>query len=136
MDRRTLSYWITTGIFCLVLGFSGASHFAHSAMMVEAMQAMGYPLYFMTIIGLAKMAGTVVLLIPGQPLLKEWAYAGLAFNLVGATASHTFSGDGFSHAVRPALILLVGVASYLLRPDSRRLAAVPSVAAGGVSNAS
>lgn len=121
-------------IFCLVLGFSGISHFTHTAAMVEAMEAMGYPLYFMTIIGLAKMAGTVALLVPGQPLLKEWAYAGFAFNLIGATASHALSGDAFSHAVRPALVLLVGVASYVLRPKERRLDAAPAFAAGGASD--
>jgi hypothetical protein len=130
MDRKTLSYWAATALFCAVLAFSGFSHFTHQPMMVEAMQGLGYPLYFMTIIGLAKLAGTVVLLVPGQPLLKEWAYAGLAFNLIGATASHAFAGDAFSHTVRPAAVLLVGVASYLLRPGARRLrlAAAPTVA--------
>ena len=128
MERRIFAYWITTALFCAVLGFSGFAHVTHREAMVEAMTGMGYPLYFMTIIGTAKLLGVAALLAPQRPLLKEWAYAGLAFNLMGATASHGFSGDGFSHAIRPALVLLVGVASYLLRPADRRLSASPSVA--------
>jgi hypothetical protein len=79
--------------------------------MVEAMVGMGYPLYFMTIIGLAKMAGVVVVLVPDWPRLKEWAYAGITFNLMGAAASHAFSGDGFDHAVRPIGILALGLSA-------------------------
>jgi len=122
MDRKQLAYWITTGLFGLVLGFSGVAHFTHLPSMVEAMTGMGYPLYFMQIIGLAKILGVVAILIPGQPLLKEWAYAGLAFNLIGATASHALSGDDISHTIRPFVVLLLGAASYLLRPGERRLA--------------
>ncbi len=121
MDRKQLAYWITTGLFGIVLGFSGFAHFSHLPMMVEAMTGMGYPLYFMQIIGLAKLLGVVAILIPSQPLLKEWAYAGFAFNLIGATASHAFSGDELSHTIRPALVLLLGAASYALRPEDRRL---------------
>ena len=128
MERRIFTYWITTALFCAVLGFSGLAHVTHREAMVDAMTGMGYPLYFMTIIGTAKLLGVAALLAPKRPLLKEWAYAGFAFNLIGATASHAFSGDGFSHAIRPALVLLVGAASYLLRPAERRLFASPSVA--------
>jgi hypothetical protein len=94
------------------------------------MTNLGYPLYFMTIIGTAKLLGVIAVLVPGQPLLKEWAYAGLTFNLMGATLSHAFSGDPFSHTVRPATILLIGVASYLLRPATRRLPAAPTLGEG------
>jgi hypothetical protein len=94
--------------------------------MVEAMTHLGYPLYFMTIIGLAKGLGVLAALLPARPLLKEWAYAGLCFNLIGATASHAFSGDDLSHTIRPAIVLALCVASYLLRPDSRKLSSAPS----------
>ncbi len=127
MNRKALAYWITTGLFCAVVGFSGFAHFNHFEGMVEAMTLLGYPLYFMTIIGLAKMLGVAAVLAPAQPLLKEWAYAGLCFNLAGATASHAFVGDPLSHTVRPALVLGLCVASYLLRPESRRLPASPTL---------
>jgi hypothetical protein len=98
--------------------------------MVVAMSGLGYPLYFMTIIGFAKVLGAAAVLIPGRPLLKEWAYAGLTFNLLGATASHAFSGDPFDHTIRPFMILMIGAASYLLRPESRRLPQSLSFAGG------
>jgi hypothetical protein len=127
-----LVYWIVTGIFCAVVGFSGFAHVSHLDDMVEAMTQLGYPLYFMTIIGFAKIAGVIVVLAPGRPLLKEWAYAGLCFNLAGATASHAFSGDPLSHTVRPAIILGLCVVSYLLRPETRRLSSSPTL--GGASS--
>jgi len=127
MNRRMLVYWLTTGLFCAVLGFSGFAHFSHLEPMVEAMTHLGYPLYFMTILGSAKLLGVVTLLAPGRPLLKEWAYAGFAFNLLGATASHAFTGDPLSETIRPALVLALGAASYLLRPVVRRLPSAPAL---------
>ena len=128
----TLAYWIVTGLFCAVVGFSGFAHFSHLENMVEAMTHLGYPIYFMTIIGLAKMAGVIAVLVPARPLLKEWAYAGLCFNLAGATASHAFSGDALSHTVRPAIVLGLCVASYLLRPEARRLPSAPTLGQASV----
>ena len=127
MNRKTLAYWITTGLFCAVVAFSGFAHFTHQPNMVEAMTHLGYPLYFMTIIGLAKILGVFVVLVPARPTLKEWAYAGLCFNLAGATASHAFSGDPLSHTVRPAIVLGLCVASYLLRPEARRIPSAPTL---------
>jgi len=127
LNLRTITYWIVTGLFCAVVAFSGFSHFTHQPNMVEAMTHLGYPVYFMTIIGLAKILGVIAVLVPGQPLLKEWAYAGICFNLAGATASHAFSGDELSHTVRPAIVLGLCVTSYLLRPEARRLPSAPAL---------
>ena len=87
----------------------------------ESIAALGYPEYLMTILGTAKLLGVVALLIPGVPLLKEWAYAGFTFDLLGASASHAFVGDPPMEIVLPLIILSIAVASYILRPDSRRL---------------
>jgi len=127
LNRKVLAYWIVTGLFCAAVGISGFAHVTHQEPIVEAMAHLGYPLYFMTIIGTAKLLGVVATLIPARPLLKEWAYAGLCFNLAGATASHAFSGDPLGHTIRPAIVLALCVASYLLRPESRRLASAPSL---------
>jgi hypothetical protein len=126
MASKTTGYWIATGVFCAVLGFSGLAYLVRVEFMVERMAELGYPPYFMTILGTAKLLGIVVLLVPGTPLLKEWAYAGFAFDLIGAVASHAFSGDPFGEAVRPAIVLGVGAASYLLRPAARRLLSSPT----------
>ena len=129
MTPTTLGYWAATGLFCGMLGFSGIAHLGQVEFMVESMTALGYPTYFMTILGTAKLLGVVALLAPGHPLLKEWAYAGFTFTLVGATATHVFVGDPASEIVGPAGLLCVGALSYLLRPSDRRLAASLSIAA-------
>jgi hypothetical protein len=121
MERKSIVYWATTGLFCAVLGFSGVAHSTRLEPMVEAMTGLGYPLYFMTILGIAKLCGVVALLAPGRPLLKEWAYAGFTFNLTGAAASHLFVGDPLSEFLPPVVLLGLGAASYFLRPDPRRL---------------
>lgn len=124
-------YWISTGLFCLVLTFSAVMHGFRVGPMLESMTALGYPPYFMTILGVAKFLGVTALLVPGRPLLKEWAYAGFAFNLLGATATHTFVGDPLSEFVGPVALLGIGAISYLSRPADRRLSIVPNL--GGES---
>lgn len=122
MTSKTTAYWITTGVFCAMLGFSGIAHSTRIEVVAESMAELGYPAFLMTILGTAKLLGVAALLAPGRPLLKEWAYAGFTFNLIGATASHAFAGDPLFVTIRPALALAIGAASYLLRPAERRLA--------------
>jgi hypothetical protein len=94
--------------------------------MVERLAELGYPPYFIVILGTGKLLGVVALLAPGRPLLKEWAYAGFAFDLIGAIASHAFAGDPLGETVRPGFMLAIGAASYLLRPAARRLPSSPT----------
>ena len=118
MDARALGFWISTALFCAVLGASGVAHFLRLEPIAEAMGVLGYPPYVMTMLGVAKVLGVAAVLAPGLPLLKEWAYAGFSFNLAGASVSHAWAGDPFG---APAVMLVVGGVSYLLRPESRRL---------------
>lgn len=133
MTDKTTGYWITTGLFCAVLGFSGLAYLVRLEFMAERMTALGYPIYFLTILGTAKLLGIIALLAPGHVLLKEWAYAGFAFDLIGATASHAFSGDPFAESVRPLFVLALGAASYLLRPSARRLPSSPTLSSQAAS---
>ena len=87
----------------------------------ESISALGYPEYLMTILGTAKILGVIALLVPGMPLLKEWAYAGFTFDMLGASASHAFVGDSFGETVTPLVVLTIAIASYVLRPASRCL---------------
>ena len=89
---------------------------------------MGFPPFLSTIVGGAKLCGVIALLIPGQALLKEWAYAGCTFNLVGALLSRIFAGDPVGTLVAPLVLVGLASVSYLLRPSDRRLPAVPSFA--------
>jgi len=93
----------------------------HSDIQKESIAALGYPEYLMTILGTAKLLGVVALLIPGLPLLKEWAYAGFTFDLLGASASHAFVEDPPMKTLLPLVVLGFAIGSYLLRPSTRRL---------------
>jgi uncharacterized membrane protein YphA (DoxX/SURF4 family) len=81
---------------------------------------LGYPVYFMSILGAWYVMAGFVLLAPRLPRLKEWAYAGLVINYTGAAASHMWSGDGAQTLVGPAVFLALTVASWALRPRHRR----------------
>ena len=91
------------------------------AAVIEAMTKLEYPSYLAVILGVWKVLGGVAVLIPRFPRLKEWAYAGMLFDLTGAAASHAACGDPVGEIVTPLVILGIGMASWALRPDSRTL---------------
>ena len=119
MTARSISYWITTVLFALALGASALGDLVLAPPIVEGITALGYPLYFVTILGVWKALGVIAITAPGFPRLKEWAYAGFFFHLTGAIASHLAIGDVAIAA--PVVLLLLGVTSWALRPESRVL---------------
>jgi hypothetical protein len=91
---------------------------------LDSMTHLGYPVYLLALLGVCKVLGVVVILIPKFPLLKEWAYAGFFFIMSGAIVSHIASGDPMNE-LYPALLLLVLVAvSWYFRPAERKIIAV------------
>ena len=131
MTARTVSYWIATVVFCAAMAAGGVLDLLRVDFLVEGMDKLGYPVYILTILGVAKLLGVVALLPPGIPLLKEWAYAGFAFELLGATVSHLYVGDPVNEVAPPLVLLALAAASYLLRPPSRRLASATAGASTG-----
>jgi uncharacterized membrane protein YphA (DoxX/SURF4 family) len=125
MNYRKIGYWAATGLVALTFAFGGAMDVAQPPDVVAGMAHLGYPAYFATIIGIWKLLGTVAILVPGFGRVKEWAYAGMVFDLTGASASHAVSGDPVGNVLTPLVILAIVVASYLLRPESRKLASAP-----------
>ena len=121
MKMRLIGYWLATGLFCLAMTGGGIMNLIRHEFQREAMTKLGYPEYLMTILGTAKVVGVVVVLIPGVLLLKEWAYAGFTCLLLGATASHVFAGDPISETIAPLIVLAIALASYFLRPPTRRI---------------
>jgi hypothetical protein len=97
---------------------SGLLYVIRPAPLAQQMAALGYPPYFYTLLGVAKLLGVVGLLAPRRPTLREWAYAGFTFDLVAAVASH-LSTDGARHVGPPLVVLTLLASSYVLR---RRLA--------------
>lgn len=115
-----MAYWITTAILateCIVGGVLGALRLPP---FIDIATDLGYPAYFMTILGIWYISAGLVLLAPRVPRLKEWAYAGLIFNYTGAAASHMSVGDGFAKLAGPLLFLALTAASWALRPGARR----------------
>jgi uncharacterized membrane protein YphA (DoxX/SURF4 family) len=90
---------------------------------VEGMILLGYPLYFMMILGVWKVLGTIALLVPAFPRLKEWAYAGIFFTMSGAAISHAVTGDAAWHILYTGCLAVLTLASWALRPQSRKLEA-------------
>jgi hypothetical protein len=127
MDKREMIYWGLTALFCAAFTMGGTAHLLRLDPIPANMAALGYPAYLMTILGTAKLLGVLALVVPGRPLLKEWAYAGFAFDLTGAVASHMLAGEPVAASLPPALLLALGAASYLMRPESRRLVSAPSL---------
>lgn len=113
MKKINLIYWIFTGIFAALMLFSAIPDALCDPQAITFMTHLGYPLYFISFIGIAKILGVIAILIPGFPRIKEWAYAGLFFDLIGAVYSQV-STDGF---MPPMLFMLVwilpGIISYI-----------------------
>ena len=83
-----------------------------------AMIDLGYPPYFATILGTAKLLAAAALLTPGFPRLKEWAYAGILINMIGACASHLAAGEPLATIIAPAAFAATALTSWRLRPIS------------------
>ena len=118
---RTIAYWIFTSL--LVLGMlSGAiAQLLRLKANTDGIIHLGYPVYVLTILGTWKLAGALVLLLPGFTLLKEWAYAGFFFLMTGAVISHLVSGDGFTGVIFQIIFVILIVLSWYLRPVNRRI---------------
>jgi uncharacterized membrane protein YphA (DoxX/SURF4 family) len=120
---RTIAYWVTTALIAFVFLAGGAADLSKAAPVIEGMTHLGYPAYFATILGVWKVLGGVAVLAPRLPRLKEWAYAGMIFDLTGASASHAALGDPIGNVVGPLIITAIVAASWALRPGSRKLPA-------------
>jgi len=120
--KMNLGYWIATGITCLVMAGGGTADLLRVDDLKQVMETLGYPLYLMTILGVAKWMAVIALLAPRFPRLKEWAYAGITFDLMGAFFSHIAVKDPIGNTIPPVIILAIALVSYATRPASRRLA--------------
>ena len=115
LKRNKIIYWIIT-LILMVPGAGGGvvELFTNGPEpIVKIMLQLGYPLYLMKILGFAKILGGIAILTGKIPRLKEWAYAGFAFDFLGATASHILAGDS-SNAVFPLLFFVALMSSYFL----------------------
>jgi uncharacterized membrane protein YphA (DoxX/SURF4 family) len=127
MNTRVIAYWATTALLAFFMLSGAAGELTRQWGTLETTTLLGYPIYFLTIIGFWKVLGTIALLVPRFPRLKECAYAGIFLNMTGAAASHAFSGDYgvyAYHVIATLAVAVLAVASWALRPPSRRLGVV------------
>jgi uncharacterized membrane protein YphA (DoxX/SURF4 family) len=125
MKAKTIGYWITTVLVATPIGSGGVGQIAQYLQNPHGVvPVLGYPLYFFAILGFWKVAGAIAILVPRFPRLKEWAYAGIFFDLTGAAVSCAAVGGygayGF-HVIAPLLLTAFTVASWALRPQSRTI---------------
>jgi len=121
----TIVYWTTTVLVAFFIGGGGlAQMWQYYAAPHGVVPVLGYPMYFFAILGFWKALGAIAILVPRFPRLKEWAYAGIFFDLTGAAASCAAVGGygayGF-HVIAPLIITGFTVASWALRPPSRTI---------------
>jgi hypothetical protein len=114
-------YWATTALVTAELGVGGAWDVLRMPQVRQVVDHLGYPSYFLVILGSCKLLGMITLLAPGFPLLKEWAYAGVVFTDTGAIASHLITGYALGELAILIPLLGLTVLSWWSRPASRRL---------------
>ena len=120
MKAKAMTYWIATGFVVCIMTISGVLAVAHAPSMMAALAHLGYPAYFSNLLGVAKLVGVCVLLVPGMVKLKEWAYVGFGITILSASYSHLLSGDGVPAALEPLVTFAALVISYVARPASRK----------------
>jgi len=114
-------YWIATVTSVAGVAATGLLDLAGASEMAQHVTGLGYPAYLQHFLGVAKLLGAAVILLPRLRRLKEWAYAGMTFDLVGAVYSHIAHRDDPSELILPVALLALLLLSYALRPLSRRL---------------
>lgn len=119
--RNKIIYWVATLWLALGMTATGIVQFLKVKEEVDMMNHLGYPTYFLTLLGIWKILGVIAVLIPKFPLLKEWAYAGFFFAMSGAVFSHLAAGDAAIALFGPVLLLLLTVTSWHFRPIERKI---------------
>lgn len=102
--------------------WAGTTDMLHAPPLYDDLLRLGYPPHFSTLLGVWKVLGAVALLVPRYPLVKEWAYAGFFIDFSGAMVAYASVGDGVVSYIGPVLSMSALIASWYLRPQSRRLA--------------
>ena len=120
---KKAAYWTITAVLAFFIGVGGPAEFT-TVTSADAIVALGYPQYFVKIIAFWKILARIAILAPRFPRLKEWAYAGIFFNMTGAAVSTIVTGAEVWHPVVELTIAAMAIASWALRPASRVLGGI------------
>ena len=122
--RNKIIYWISTIWLALGMLAGGLQQIFHTKGFVDIIVHLGYPLYFLYILGAWKILGVIAILIPKFSLLKEWAYAGFFFAMSGGVFSHIALGDSMNEIFPSLSLLILTVVSWYFRPADRKIISV------------
>jgi len=121
---KLIIYWVATVLLAFGMLQSGIFAVLRTEQWVKLVTALGYPVYFLTILGIWKILGVIAILVPRFKIVKEWAYAGFFFAMTGALASHLFCHDyAIKSIMGPSFQALFVVVSWYFRPESRKVVA-------------
>jgi hypothetical protein len=120
--RDKIIYWIATAWLSLGMVSTGIVQIIGNSGQMEPYVKLGYPLYFIHMLGISKLLGVIVVLLPKFPRLKEWAYAGFLFMMLGALYSHLTMGSPASDLFGPSLLVVLTGTSWYFRPADRKMA--------------
>jgi uncharacterized membrane protein len=122
--RHKIIYWIVTALLAFGMLANGLAQIFHAKGFVDIAVHLGYPLYFLYIIGVWKILGVTAILMPRFKLVKEWAYAGFFFAMSGAVLSHVALGDPIKEIAPSLVLLILVVLSWYFRPEDRKIVLV------------
>ncbi len=125
--RNKIIYWVSTIWLALGMVATGGGQvfkMEDGQGGMDMITHLGYPIYFLTILGIWKILGAIAVLVPKYPLIKEWAYAGFFFCMSGAIFSHIVIGDPITKIFPALLLIVLTVVSWYFRPKERRLISV------------
>lgn len=113
---RKVLYWMSTLCAALSLAAIGVANLVCIPKVAEGLLHLGYPPYFGLILGSWELLGSMAIILPGMPRIKEWTYAGMFFTLTGAAISHAVAGDSLGHILAPLALLIAVMSSWVLQP--------------------
>lgn len=119
--KSVAAYWLFTVMAALLFAIPGAALLFRVPHFTKDMAALGYPAYFLMILGAWKLLGVLAILVPGLPRVKEWAYAGMFFDLSSAAISRAVVGSSLIKVLLPILVVVIVFLSWRLRPSGRVL---------------
>lgn len=119
--RNKIIYWVATLWLSLGMVSTGIVQLILMEEELQKMETLGYPKYFLPIIGVWKLLGVIAILLPRFPILKEWAYAGFFFLMSGAILTHLAVRDEAVELFGPALLLVLTAVSWYFRPADRKI---------------
>ena len=121
LKRNKIIYWAATIWMAVAFLIGGVAQLARVEQAVNSFDNLGFPHYFLSILGVWKILGVIAILLPKTPLLKEWAYAGFFFVITGAIITHITMGDPAIEIATRVFLLIIIIVSWFYRPQDKKI---------------